>query len=74
MVALMTRELHLRKVIKEAVKKADEIIMEGSDGSKEETDFLTGEVALIFMGKAMASLRGNLLRRELVEKLQSNKG
>lgn len=47
------REYHRRQVIQKAVEAADRIILDGSDGSVEETNYLTSEVARKFMEKAL---------------------
>jgi hypothetical protein len=47
------REMRRQEIIDKAVQAADQIIMEGSDGSEEETNFLTAEVARNLMEKAL---------------------
>ena len=44
------------EIIEDAVKVANRIIMDGTDGSKEETDYLTAMVAKNFMEKAYQKL------------------
>lgn len=54
------------KIIEMAVEAADELIMEGSDGSVEETDFLTAAVAMRFNQKVYQGLTANLLRKQIM--------
>ena len=60
------RERERREVISNAVTVADRIILDGSDGSVEETDWLTSEVAKCFVEKVNISLTGNLARMDLM--------
>jgi len=46
-----------QKIIREAVSTADRIILDGSDGSVEETNRLTGELAIKFLSMALAPLK-----------------
>jgi hypothetical protein len=41
------------QAVRDAVEAADKIILDFSDGSNEETDWLTGEVARVFVLKAL---------------------
>ncbi len=59
------RAREIREIIVEAVSAADRIILDGSDGSCEETDFLTAEVAEIMVKKAMLPFNRNLSKRDL---------
>lgn len=59
------REYHRNKVIKEAVGKADRVILDGSDGSVEETNFITAEVAKAFMNKAMIPFNSAMTKKDL---------
>lgn len=59
------QEYHRRQVIQKAVDAADNIIMEGSDGSVEETNFLTAEVASKIMVKALLPFQTEILRKDL---------
>jgi len=52
------------EIIEEAVEAADRIILDGSDGSVEETDFLTAEVARKFMEKAFHAFSREILRKD----------
>lgn len=55
-------------VIKAAVEAADELIMEGSDGSDEDTNYLTGEVALKLLEKTIHPLRSAVLAKDIKER------
>ena len=59
------RERHRRQVVKDAVEAADRIIMGGSDGSCEETNFLTAGVAEKLMEKALHPLHAAMLHKDL---------
>ncbi len=54
-----------QQIIEEAVKAADRIILDGSDGSTEETDYLASEVAKKFSEKVVISLRRNIIERQI---------
>ncbi len=58
------RDMRRNKIIEEAVGAGDNIIMEGSDGSVEETDYLTAMVAQKWVEKAVHPLRSQLLRKD----------
>jgi hypothetical protein len=47
------REIQRRQAVQDAVSAADKIILGFSDGSNEETDWLTGEVARAFVEKSL---------------------
>jgi len=53
------------KTIEEAVEAADRIILDGSDGSVEETDYLTAEVARQFMEKTLNAFSREILRKDM---------
>lgn len=59
------RERERRVIIQRAVETADRIILDGSDGSLEETDWLTSEVASAFTEKVHIRLSGILLRKDM---------
>jgi len=61
------REHHREEVIKEAVKVADRIILNGSDGSEEETNFLTAQVASKFVEKSLLPFQQKLLHKDITE-------
>ena len=61
------REYHRDKVVREAVDAADRIILDGSDGSVEETNYLTSEVARKFMERALIPFNSALLRKDIEE-------
>jgi hypothetical protein len=58
-------EMRRHDAIRKAVDAADKIILEASDGSVEETDFLTTSVAYEFAGKVTATIRAKMLSYEL---------
>lgn len=53
------------RIIREAVEAADRIIIDGSNGDVEETDYLTGKVALEFFQKVDSRLSSTLLRHDM---------
>lgn len=64
----MRREARRQEIVRDAVSAADRILMARSDGSNEELNFLTGQVARIFLEKAClphvsALSRADLFRR-----------
>lgn len=59
------REYHRHQVIRKAVEAADHIILEGSDGSVEETNFLTAEVARKIMERALLPFNTAMMRKDL---------
>ncbi len=58
-------EMKRQHAIEEAVQAADRIIMEASDGSNEETNYLTGMVALQFVRKAVHPHDARLLAKDM---------
>ena len=58
-----TDEYRVQLIIEAAVEAADDLILEGTDGSVEETDYLTSAVAIKFAEKAHCSLSHRLLMR-----------
>lgn len=61
------REYERQEIIRKAVEAADRIIMDGSDGTNVEADFLTAEVAKKFIEKALHPFDRNMLAEELRE-------
>jgi phosphoheptose isomerase len=59
------RERERNEIVKRAVEAADRIIMDGSDGSVEETDHLTSEVAQRFNEKVNQSVYAKLARKDM---------
>ena len=59
------REYERRQIIEQAVGAADRIILDGSDGSVEETNFLTAEVARKFMERALLPFNSAMLSKDL---------
>ena len=59
------REYEREEIVRKAIQAADRIILDGSDGSLEETDWLTSEVASAFNEKVHIRLSGILLRKDL---------
>ena len=53
------------QIIQYAVQSADLIILEGSDGSDEETNYLTAEVARKLIERALYPISATMLRRDL---------
>jgi len=59
------REYERRQIIKNAVEAADRIILDGSDGSIEETNFLTARVAWSIFEKALMPFGTMMLSKDL---------
>ncbi len=59
------REHERQQIINKAVDAADRIILDGSDGSCEETNFLTAEVAKKFMVRAMNPFGMDMMKKDL---------
>ena len=59
------REYERRQIIEQAVGAADRIILDGSDGSVEETNYLTAEVARKFMERALLPFNSTMLSKDL---------
>jgi hypothetical protein len=59
------REIRRQRIIDDAVMAADRIILEGSDGSVEETDFLTAKIAQRFVEKALMPFSREMLKKEV---------
>lgn len=59
------RERERREIINEAVCAADRIILAGSDGSCEETDFLTAEVAVRMIERTVLPFNRELTKKDL---------
>ncbi len=59
------REHEREETIKKAVEAADRIIMDGSDGSMAETDFLTARVAEKMIDRALHPFHRNMLAKDL---------
>lgn len=67
------REYFHQKTIEAAVSLADRVILEASDGSVEETDYLTSEVAFKFVEKVNMARRSALSRKQLMENLNEKR-
>lgn len=61
----MTSERELNEAVKQAVGAADRVILDASDGSTEETNWLTAQVASKLVEKVEISLGSALLRRRI---------
>ena len=61
------RDIRRNAIIQRAVEAADRIILDGSDGSEEETDYLTAEVARKLMEKALHPFSRSLRRKDFKE-------
>ena len=59
------RDARRDEIVARAVQAADRIILDGSDGSSGETDFLTAAVAERFMEKALLPLKVAMQRKDL---------
>lgn len=61
-------EYKRQRIIQLAVRLADSVIMKGSDGSREETDYLTAKVAEAFNQKVLISIQSRQLAKQLKER------
>ncbi len=61
------RERERQQIIDKAVDAADRIILGGSDGSREETSFLTAKVAEKFMVRAFNPFGVDMMRKDLAD-------
>lgn len=59
------RDIRRQRAIESAVSSADRIILAASDGSCEETDYLTAMVAKKFMAKAYQPFISAILKKDL---------
>lgn len=59
------REYERQEITKKALEAADRIILDGSDGSCEETNFLTAKVAQGMMERALYPFYQDMLRKDL---------
>ena len=60
-----SRDYRRQKAIERAVEAADRIIMDASDGSVEETNYLTGMVAERFVKKANQAFISAMLKKDI---------
>lgn len=65
-------ELRRNIIVEFAASAADEIIMEGSDGTPEETDYLTSAVAQVINNRVHQRNVMALMKRDLFEKRNEN--
>lgn len=61
----LRKDYFRQNVVKKAVDIADRIIMEATDGSAEETNYLTGKVAEAFMSKVLMSLQTQMFKKDI---------
>lgn len=61
-------EIRRQRIIEQAVSAADVIIMDGSSGEVQETDYLTGMVAQKFLEKVSCRLTAELLKKNLQDR------
>ncbi len=59
------RERERQQIIDEAYIAADRIILSGSNGSEEETNYLTAEVAERMIKRALLPFSSGMLRKDL---------
>ncbi len=59
------REREREEIIGRAVETADRIILDGSDGSCEETNYLTAKVAEVWVRKALLPLHSSMYRADI---------
>ena len=63
------REYKRHQIIENAVRAADKIIMDGSDGIEEETNYLTAVVAKKLVEMALSPFQSELLSKDIKEGL-----
>lgn len=68
---LLAREAKRHRAVENAVTAGDRIIMEESDGSAEEIDLLTTEVAHRWAEKAVFAARARLHRKEILDRIDT---
>jgi hypothetical protein len=61
----LARELVRNDIIQKAVDAANAVILEGSDGSVEETNYLTAQVGYRLTGTAISQFQSALLARDM---------
>ncbi|MBU2109471.1 hypothetical protein KKB71_00735 [Patescibacteria group bacterium] len=61
----MEQQSRRNKIIEAAVEAADHIILDGFDGSVEETNYLIAEVARRFMKKALMPFQQQILYKDI---------
>ena len=61
------RERERREIVRDAVAAADRIILEGSDGSNEETNFLTSMVTEKMVYKTILPFVADMTKKDLVD-------
>ena len=59
------RERHRNQVVRDATRAAYDVISGGSDGSNEETNYLTAEVARDLMVTALHPFNAAMLHKDL---------
>lgn len=59
------REYERQAIVKKALEAADRIILDGSDGSCEEANFLTAKVARGMMERALLPFNQDILKKDL---------
>jgi hypothetical protein len=64
-------EIRRDLIINQAVQAADEILTELADGSVEELDYLTGQVAYQFAEKVRTGLSCRLLREDMNRRIEA---
>ncbi len=58
-------DYHRQQVIEKALEVADRVILDGSDGSNEETNFLTARVAAKMVERALHPFHRDILRKDI---------
>lgn len=67
------REMRRDQIIKDAVHSADLILINGTDGSEEELNYLTARVASKFVEKALYPFQSALMKKEMLTNRRSIK-
>ena len=61
------RDYRRNEIIRKAIDAADRIILDGSDGSNEETNYLTAMVAQGFFHKAILPMQSAIQKKDFEE-------
>jgi hypothetical protein len=62
---LQEKEFKQQEAVRKAVMAADRIILDASDGTCEETNYLTAMVAMAFMSKTLIPIQTELRKKDL---------
>ena len=63
----LERERRFHEAVERAVRVADEVILDASDGSVEETNYLTAKISEMFATKTCIATMSEVLRKEFMD-------